>query len=183
MQAGKSAGKIVLNGKEEISFMRKAVDALMRFLSRLLGVLLFIAVLTVLAQIASRYIFRAPFGWTDQLCRFLYVWIIMLGLPVLFHTKAVTAFDSLSSKLGKRQQDILHILVCVLSLAFAVCFAWFGWEFMIKKGGMMIPAFKVIPYYAVYASLPICGVLLFVEMLLQLIETIRSLCRREEEER
>lgn len=114
--------------------MRKAVDTLMRFLSRLLGVLLFIAVLTVLAQIASRYIFRAPFGWTDQLCRFLYVWIIMLGLPVLFHTKAVTAFDSLSSKLGKRQQDILHILVCVLSLAFAVCFAWFGWEFMIKKG-------------------------------------------------
>lgn len=62
MQAGKSAGKIVLNGKEEVSFMRKAVDALMRFLSRLLGVLLFIAVLTVLAQIASRYIFRAPFG-------------------------------------------------------------------------------------------------------------------------
>lgn len=54
--------------------------------------------------------------------------------------------------------------MCVLSLAFAVCFAWFGWEFMIKKGGMMIPAFKVIPYYAVYASLPICGVLLFVEM-------------------
>lgn len=161
--------------------MRKAVDALMKFVSRLLGVLLFVAVLTVLAQIASRYIFKAPFGWTDQLCRFLYVWIIMLGLPVLFHTKSVTAFDSLSSKLSPRHQEILHIVVCVLSIAFAVCFAWFGWEFMMKKGAMMIPAFKVVPYYAVYASMPLCGVLLCIEMVLQLITSIKTLCKREEE--
>ena len=155
--------------------MRKAVDKLMKAISTLLGILLMIAVVFVLVQIVFRYLLKSPLGWTNQLCQFLYVWIVMLGLPVLFHTKSVTAFDYLSSKMGERAQTILHIIVCILSLFFAVCFISFSWQFMLKKGAMMIPAFRVIPYYTVYASMPVSGVLLIVEMVLQLVESVKAL--------
>lgn len=155
--------------------MRKAVDKLMKAISTLLGILLMIAVVFVLVQIVFRYLLKSPLGWTNQLCQFLYVWIVMLGLPVLFHTKSVTAFDYLSSKMGERAQTVLHIIVCILSLFFAVCFISFSWQFMLKKGAMMIPAFRVIPYYTVYASMPVSGGLLIVEMVLQLVESVKAL--------
>lgn len=155
--------------------MRKAVDKLMKAISTLLGILLMIAVVFVLVQIVFRYLLKSPLGWTNQLCQFLYVWIVMLGLPVLFHTKSVTAFDYLSSKMGEKAQTILHIIVCILSLFFAVCFISFSWQFMLKKGAMMIPAFRVIPYYTVYASMPVSGGLLIVEMVLQLVESVKAL--------
>ena len=160
--------------------MRKAVDKLMKFLSLLIGILLFIAVVLVLMQVIWRYVLRSPLGWTDQLCRFLYVWIIMLGLPVLFHNKAVTAFDFLAGKLGGKQRTVLHIFVSLLGMFFAVCFFLFSWAFMLKKGGMIIPAFKVVPYYAVYAAMPASGVLLFIEVFLQFVESIGELSRGSE---
>lgn len=155
--------------------MRKAVDKLMKAISTLLGILLMIAVVFVLVQIVFRYLLKSPLGWTNQMCQFLYVWIVMLGLPVLFHTKSVTAFDYLSSKMGEKAQTVLHIIVCILSLFFAVCFISFSWQFMLKKGAMMIPAFRVIPYYTVYASMPVSGGLLIVEMVLQLVESVKAL--------
>ena len=44
---------------------------------------------------------------------------------------------------------------------------------------MMIPAFRVIPYYAVYVSMPISGALLFIEMILQLVEAIREFGKKK----
>lgn len=160
--------------------MRKAVDKLMKAISLLLGILLIAAVLLVVVQIIFRYVLKSPLGWTNQMCQFLYVWIVMLGLPVLFHTKSVTAFDYLSSKMGHKAQTVLHIIICLLSLFFAICFIIFSWQFMMKKGGMMIPAFRVIPYYTVYASMPVSGVLLIVEMLLQLVESVKDLVKGKE---
>ena len=160
--------------------MRKAIDKLMEIISVVLGVLLMIAVVFVLVQVIFRYLLKSPLGWTNQLCQFLFVWIVMLGLPVLFHTKSVATFDSLSSKLSERAQIVLHIIVSLLSMFFAVCFIIFSWQFMMKKGSMMIPAFRVIPYYTVYVSMPICGALTFIEMVLQLVESVKELFARKE---
>jgi len=160
--------------------MRKAVDKIMNVISLLLGIFLSIAVLLVVLQIICRYVLRSPLGWTNQLCQFLFVWIVLLGLPVLFHTKSVAAFDFLSSKMSPKAQTILHVFISLLSMFFAVCFIIFSWQFIQRKGGMIIPAFKVIPYYTVYASMPVSGVLIFIEMLLQLVESIGQLTKRKE---
>lgn len=161
--------------------MRKVMDKLMNAISFIIGLLLFAAVVLVVVQIFFRYVFRHPLGWSNQLCQLMYVWIVLLGLPVLFHKKAVTAFDYFSSKLSERSQHILHVFVCLFSMFFAVCFIVFSWQFMMKKGGMMIPAFRVIPYYTVYASMPVSGIILFLELLLQLIETIQILTGKKED--
>lgn len=160
--------------------MRKAVNALMKAISFLIGVLLFAAVVMVLIQVIWRYILRTPLGWTDQFCRFLYVWIVMLGLPVLFHEKSVTAFDFLSGKMSPKQQSILHVLTCLLSLFFAAAFFYFSVLFIQKKGGQMIPAFHTVPYYVIYDSMPVSAALLFIEMILQLTETVKELMQKKE---
>lgn len=152
--------------------MRKVVDGLMKVIQRIMGALLACAVLLVLVQVFFRYLLKAPLGWTDQLCRFLFVWIVFLGLPVLFHKKAATAFDLLSSHLKGRPHEILQMVICLLTAVFAVAFFIFSWQFMMKKGHQMIPAFRMIPYYAVYASMPLSAVLLFVEEVLQFSEAL-----------
>lgn len=162
--------------------MRKAINALMKVISIIIGLLLCIAVITVFVQIIWRYVLKTPLGWSDQFCRFLYVWIVMLGLPVLFHEKSVTAFDYLSNKLSPKQQNVLHIVVSLLSMFFAAAFFYFSIMFIQKKGGQMIPAFKTVPYKVIYNSMPVGAALIFVEMLLQFVESLKNMSNKKEEE-
>ena len=98
----------------------------------------------------------------------------MLGLPVLFHEKGVTAFDYLSGKMKPKQQAVLHVIVSLLSIAFSICFFYFSILFIQRKGNQMIPAFRTIPYVTIYASMPVSAILLFVEMVLQFFESIKQ---------
>ena len=159
--------------------MSRHMDKLMKGIAWFIAFLLFLAVLTVAAQVLWRYVFRKPISWTDQLCRFLYVWIVMLGIPVIFHYKSVTMFDSLSKKLGEKGQTRLHIAVCLLAIFFAVAYFIFSWQFVMKKGWQTIPGFGELPYWTIYVAQPICCVLLFFEMLTQLMEDVKALRRRE----
>ncbi len=160
--------------------MGKLMNKLMKYIAWFIAFLLFAAVLTVFAQVLWRYVFRKPISWTDQLCRFLYVWIVMLGIPVIFHYQSVTVFDSLSKKLGEKGQRRLHIVVCLLAVFFAVAYFIFSWQFVMKKGWQTIPGFGELPYWTIYIAQPICCVFLCLEMITQMLADIRALKGKKE---
>lgn len=160
--------------------MNKFMNRLMKAIEWIIAFLLFASVVIVLAQVIWRYALRRPLSWSDQMCRFIYVWIVMLGIPLIFHRKAVTAFDFLTSKLSRRGQDGMYVFVCVLAMFFAAAFFVFSLQFIGKKGGQLIPGFGIIPYTAVYASQPVSCVLLFIVMLNQFIQTVHGFGKKKE---
>ena len=73
--------------------MIKLIDKLMKGIECLVTILLGLEVVVIVAQIFFRYVLRRPLSWSDQACRFGLVWIIMLGVPVMFHRKSTVSFD------------------------------------------------------------------------------------------
>ena len=162
--------------------MKKIMEKTMKLLSWILAIMLVLTVIIVVLQIIWRYIIRDPLNWSDQLCRFLYVWIVMLGIPILFHYKSVTAFDFFADKMSKRIQQHLYAFMCLLAMFFAVSFFIFSYLFIEKKGSFPIPGFGNLPYAMIYLSMPVCSILLFAEMLSQFIETINPTIKKKEKE-
>jgi TRAP-type transport system small permease protein len=53
-------------------------------IERVLAALILVLILvTMVAQVAARYLFRAPFSWSEELCRFSLVWLTFLAAAYL----------------------------------------------------------------------------------------------------
>lgn len=70
------------------------VSRLTRALSVFTGILFFIILLLVGAQIVCR-VLGVSVPWTEEVSRLLFVWVIYLGAAVAFHDRAMIAIDTL----------------------------------------------------------------------------------------
>ena len=133
-----------------------------RLLSGALVALVAAMVVSVTWQILSRYLFVVPAAWTEELARFLLIWIGMLGAAYAYQRRSHLGLDLLPGKLtgkGKASLNIVTHLVC-MSFAAVVLVVGGGslvtmtWELRQYSAAMGLPiAF-------VYAVIPASGVLI-----------------------
>lgn len=118
-------------------------------------------VLCVVWQVVSRYILNAPSTFTDELARFLLIWVSLLGAAYLSGQNAHISIDLISHRLKPVAQRNLAIFIDVLIILFVFSVLVFG-------GGMLVyttfiymqltPTLQ-IPMAIIYMIGPICGLL------------------------
>ena len=74
------------------------------------GLLLVAFTLLTLAQVISRYIFSMPLSWSEQLARYMFIWMLMLFMPVIMRHGNNLGFDLIINKLPKTAQDVFWII-------------------------------------------------------------------------
>jgi TRAP-type C4-dicarboxylate transport system permease small subunit len=114
--------------------MKRILDFYHRLLTWLMVASVAILVIPVSLQIVSRYTALIPsYIWTEELSRFLFIWMVMLG--AMIGIREGTHFEvDLWPELGRRANAMLsivsHLFVLVLALVFlywGVRFVQFGW--------------------------------------------------------
>ncbi|MSQ49260.1 MAG: TRAP transporter small permease [Betaproteobacteria bacterium] len=100
-----------------------------RLLSGLLVISVAILILPVSLQIFSRYTELIPaYIWTEEMARFLFIWMIMIG--AMLGVREGTHFEvDLWPQMGPRATALLNLVSGVFVLIFALVFAWWGMEF------------------------------------------------------
>jgi TRAP-type C4-dicarboxylate transport system permease small subunit len=117
-----------------------------------------------LAQVFFRYGLKSPLIWSEELVRYLCVWLTFLGASVLTAKKAhlrlgVSIMSYLSPRLGPPTAFVLDLLV----FAFLALLTWQGARFTLITGFLTSPALRN-PMWWVWIALPVNGglMLLFV---------------------
>ena len=64
-------------------------------------------VLVVFLQVLTRYAFNQPPAWSEELARYLQVWIILLASPLCIRKGSHLAVDYFGHKLGPRNRQRL----------------------------------------------------------------------------
>lgn len=139
--------------------MRQAID---RSLGWLLVVLMGAAVLNVLWQVFTRWALQDPSSYTEELARYLLIWIGLLGAAYGVGQKLHLAIDILPASLSGRRQRALNVVIQLAVVAFSLA--------VMIAGGMrlvwltlrfdQVSAALGIPLGYVYAVLPLSGVLI-----------------------
>ena len=93
-----------------INLFQKHVNRIARTIAATLLAALFI---TFLLQIFSRYVLHSPFGWTLELCRILWVWIVFLGSAFLVQEKDHVTFNLIYSSSSFKARYIMSIVSAV----------------------------------------------------------------------
>lgn len=129
--------------------------------SRLLNALLMIAVgiliFPVTLQIVSRYTDLIPsYIWTEEMARFLFVWMVMIGAMVGIRDGGHFEVD-VWPQLGARPNALLKIISSVFVLAFACVFIWGGYLFT-RFAWNRISELAELPLWMIHIAWPVAGV-------------------------
>ncbi|GAB4402828.1 MAG: TRAP transporter small permease [Bacteroidia bacterium] len=139
---------------------------LRRTLDRVLGwtlvVLMAAMVLDVLWQVASRYVVQEPSSFTDELARYLFIWIGLLGTAYATGQHKHLSLDLLSPRLAAPARRILALVIDLLVIFFAVVV-------LIVGGARLVfvtlyleqnSAALQVPLGYVYFALPLAGAII-----------------------
>jgi len=149
--------------------LRKILDASLRWT---LIVLMATSVLNVLWQVFTRFVIRHPSSYTEELARYLLVWVGLLGAAYASGHKLHLAIDLFSQKLKPRSAAGLEVFIQLCILLFAV--------FVMVVGGIrlvgitltlnQISAALQVKLGYVYMVLPLSGVLIAFYAIISLFE-------------
>jgi TRAP-type C4-dicarboxylate transport system permease small subunit len=134
--------------------------ALTRWYSRLLRWLLAVSVgiliFPVSMQIFSRYTELIPsYIWTEEMARFLFVWMIMIGAMLGIRENRHFEVD-VWPRLAPRPTAALRLLSNLAVLGFALVFVWAGIEFT-RFAWNRISELAELPLWLIHMAWPIAG--------------------------
>ncbi|RCV93557.1 TRAP transporter small permease [Vreelandella rituensis] len=119
-------------------------------------------------QIISRVLFSAV-GWTEEVARFLLVWITFLGATLAFqrgrHIAVTFAVDALPGRL----RQVARIAATLIVLAFMVALVVIGYRYMQVQSFQKSASMRLSMTY-VYAVIPLSAALMGWYALVDLLE-------------
>ena len=140
--------------------MKNTLD---KYLEYILVGLIVIMTLDVLWGVFTRYALGSQASWTEELARFLLIWIGMLGAAYASGQKMHLAIDLLPEKLGTLNQKRLEILILGLVSIFAIAVMVIGGFNLVSiaiEVNQKSAALQLSMGW-VYAIIPISGSLVF----------------------
>lgn len=139
--------------------LRKTID---KILANFLVIIMAIMVLNVLWQVASRFILGSPSSFTDELARYLMIWVGILGAAYVSGRNMHVAIDVLPRRMSDPVQKRLTLIVRILIILFCLLAMVIGGSRLVYITyvlGQNSPALQV-PLAVVYAVIPISGLLI-----------------------
>ncbi len=158
-------------------------NPVLAILVRLLEIALIVAmaalVLDVLWGVLSRMLAKwgmleSQSSWTEELARFLMIWVGLLGTSLAFEKGAHLGIDYFVEKFHPAARKILKLAALAVVLAFAVgVLVVGGWQLVSRtlELGQVTPALD-IPKGWVYLAVPISGVFTCIFTLAQIFDVI-----------
>lgn len=139
--------------------LRKGID---RVLESVLVVLMGTMVINVVYQVFSRYVLNDPSSITEELARFLLIWVGLLGAAYATGQRLHLAIDIFPNSLSHEGQKRLDIFINILVAAFAILTLIIGGSYLIYITLIteQTSAALGIPLGYIYMVLPLSGLLI-----------------------
>ena len=144
--------------------MRTILSGINRFFLVFTCILMALMVVDVFLQVLFRFVIERPLSWTEEVSRYLFVWIVWIGSAIVMAEKGHVGIDILIKKFSPAWQRFLEILIYLIFLFSASAMAYFG--FALAKMNMNQPSAALrMPMGIPYAAIPIAAVLMILNII------------------
>jgi TRAP-type transport system small permease protein len=145
-----------------------------RLLQILITLLMAGLIVPVTMQILSRYTGLIPrYIWTEEIARFCFIWIIMIGAMIAVRDGSHFDVDVLP-KGSARFEGISRIVVHVAMALASLIFIAYGYQFA-QFGAIQRSEISGLPMLTIYIAWPLAGATMLLFLLEKLIEDVRIL--------
>jgi TRAP-type C4-dicarboxylate transport system permease small subunit len=153
--------------------MKKFLDGYFVFLKFMLTTLMGVLIIPVTMQIFARYVDFIPrYIWTEELARFCFIWIILIGAMIALRENEHFTVDLLPVPKTNRGKAISLMIVDLMAFIMAVIFVAWGWP-LVKFGLLQTSEMAELPMVFIYMAWPLTGITWILFLAERLVDHIR----------
>ncbi len=127
----------------------------------------------VAVQVFCRYVLNNSLFWSEELARYLLVWLTFLGASVAYHRNVHPGIDIIYARLPGTIQKTAAIAVHCASIALFGVMIFFGIKFSYFVRLQISPALY-LPKWIIFSIIPISGLILLLHSLTFLLEKLKG---------
>lgn len=130
----------------------------------------------VVWQVVARYALNVSTSMTDEIARFTFIWVSLLGAAYVLGKRGHIAITGLVDMLSIRPRRGVELAIQALVAVFAAAVLLGGGWLLVERAwrlGQVTPALQV-PVWVVYAAIPLSGALTLVYAVVAIVETLRG---------
>jgi TRAP-type C4-dicarboxylate transport system permease small subunit len=145
-------------------------------LERVLVFIMAVMVINVLWQVGSRYLLQSPSSFTDELARYLLIWLSILGASYVTGKRMHLSIDLLVQRIKPEKRAGLNAIIYSIVAVFALLVMVIGGSrlvYVVTLLGQTSPALE-IPLASVYIVLPLGGIIIIYYSILNILYPVRQ---------
>ncbi|GAB6110730.1 TRAP transporter small permease [Desulfomicrobium escambiense] len=132
----------------------------------------------IFAQVVTRYLFNYTPEWSEELARFLFVWVVFLGSALIMGESGHLAVQFLPDKFkGTAFGTVLDIVINVCGYVFIGLLLTQGWKMTSIMTFQRAPGLD-IPMSWVYVIIPVSCVLMLLYLFRETLRIFRNISGR-----
>lgn len=161
-------------------------DFINSFLRVVLSIFMTVMIVAVVWQVFTRFVLKDPSAFTDELSRYLLIWIGVLGGAYTYAIKRHLALELLAPKLSHNGQLVLGIIINLIIIGFAVIAFIYGGTALVTntlKNGQISPGIVIAGKHLligyVYVVVPLAGYIISYFGAVDIISSVLSLVNKD----
>ncbi|WP_423408316.1 TRAP transporter small permease [Heyndrickxia sp. MSNUG] len=151
----------------------KAIDSINRVVGILLSLMLGVMSILIILQVISRFVINFPLTWSEELSRYLMIYIVFLGAGLAMRHNNLISIELLPESLSGNKRKVVIILVMIISIIF--------FAILFKQGIDMLGMVKMqsspglqLSMSIPYASIPIGSFVLAINSLAVILDQLSN---------
>jgi TRAP-type C4-dicarboxylate transport system permease small subunit len=137
------------------------------------GALMVAITAVVFLQVVSRYVFNYPFDWPEELARYLFVWVALLGAALALRRGAHFSIDALLKRFPAKWRLIISLLIHTALEIFTLVVSVKGFQLALRVREQLSPGMEVSMTYA-YLSVPVSFAIMFKYILSEIYALVKK---------
>ncbi|SFO89965.1 TRAP transporter small permease [Salibacterium halotolerans] len=130
-----------------VEYVNKCVKYVASIMFVALAVLVFF-------QVITRFVINFPLAWSEEISRYLTIYIVFLGSALAVRNKEHIAIDFLFDIVSAAKKKKLQLIVSIISTVFFIILCYYGTVLTITVIGQVTPTLQFSIAW-VYAAVPI----------------------------
>ncbi len=126
-------------------------------------------------QVITRFILHNPSKYTEELLRYMLIWVTMIGVPYAYgkdrHLSINLFVKKFEPKNEIRTKMLIEVIVMLLSVFIMIIG---GIQVTLNSAGQISPAMQ-IPMQIYYVCVPICGILMVIYSMNRMLNLVKEL--------
>lgn len=137
---------------------------------------LFFISLLIFSQAVLRYGFNISFHWSEEVARYMIIWIVYIGSSIAVREKAHAAVDLMTIMMPVLMQRIISSLVNAIGITFCIITLWSGSIAVINaiENNTVTASIEVSMAWP-YLAIPVGSLLMLIRFLQLLFKDIKSI--------
>jgi TRAP-type C4-dicarboxylate transport system permease small subunit len=134
--------------------------------------LLSLIFIIMLLQVFCRYALKKALVWPEETSIFLFVWAALIGASMVLRDREHVGINFVIDLCPVRLRNVVKLLTDFLAAFFAGYLVIYGWRISVFVGLKQATTFWNIPYFYLYLSVCVGGLLLLIQALFLITEDL-----------